>query len=283
MRDSLVAQVKPVLDQGEKILKDSPTVMQASLAKTAGTTAAAGGTGQTNALPGGIQVVATDTPESVKAKISQAYTNTYPSSLDIALNDVPAQEEPGKHTEFAQKLNAAFQPWLTGLNDPGLAAAFKQANFTAGPETTKAAYRERVVQALAAELASVLASFDDATLKEVQARLQLSKQEWNTLQGSLDNTGFDLFPKQGWRWEHEDGGGTSIWLHNFFGMLWSRHLFGMVLSALLLSLGAPFWFNTLKSLASLRSCVATNISDEDKAQLKNPNAAPASKVPPTVK
>ena len=52
----------------------------------------------------------------------------------------------------------------------------------------------------------------------------------------------------------------------------------MLFSALLLSLGAPFWFNTLKSLASLRSSVGKNIWDEDKST----TSEKSSKAPPTV-
>jgi hypothetical protein len=57
----------------------------------------------------------------------------------------------------------------------------------------------------------------------------------------------------------------------------------MLFSALLLSLGAPFWFNTLKSLASLRSSVAKNISDEKKADQKSGGVNQVGKAPVTVK
>jgi hypothetical protein len=45
-----------------------------------------------------------------------------------------------------------------------------------------------------------------------------------------------------------------------------RHLVGMLLSAGLLSIGAPFWFNLLKSLASLRPKLAERV-DQQSAQL----------------
>jgi hypothetical protein len=45
-----------------------------------------------------------------------------------------------------------------------------------------------------------------------------------------------------------------------------RHLFGILASAALLSLGAPFWFNLLKSLASLRPGLANEV-DKDPKQL----------------
>jgi hypothetical protein len=45
-----------------------------------------------------------------------------------------------------------------------------------------------------------------------------------------------------------------------------QQLFGITIAAGLLSLGAPFWFNTLKSLASLRSSLADAIDDSPKQQ-----------------
>ena len=42
------------------------------------------------------------------------------------------------------------------------------------------------------------------------------------------------------------------------------HLLGIIISAALLSLGAPFWFNTLKSLVNLRSSLADQIDEKPK-------------------
>jgi hypothetical protein len=44
------------------------------------------------------------------------------------------------------------------------------------------------------------------------------------------------------------------------------HLLGILASAALLSLGAPFWFNVLKSLANLRPMLANEV-DKDPKQL----------------
>ena len=49
---------------------------------------------------------------------------------------------------------------------------------------------------------------------------------------------------------------------------WFNHLFGLALSAGLLTLGAPFWFNLLKNLMNLRPAVATLVE-------KRPTSAPA--------
>jgi hypothetical protein len=72
----------------------------------------------------------------------------------------------------------------------------------------------------------------------------------------IDSTGFELLPR-GWfaRWPTE-----KSW--------WFNHLFGLALTAGLLTLGAPFWFNLLKNLMNLRPAVATLVE-------KRPTSAPA--------
>ena len=76
------------------------------------------------------------------------------------------------------------------------------------------------------------------------------------LKERIDSTGFELLPR-GWfaRWPAE-----KFW--------WFNHLFGLALSAGLLTLGAPFWFNLLKNLTNLRPAVATLVE-------KRPTSAPA--------
>jgi hypothetical protein len=56
----------------------------------------------------------------------------------------------------------------------------------------------------------------------------------------------------------------------------------MLFSVGLLSLGAPFWYNALKNLTSLRSTVAQNISKE-KEQEEKQGAPVKPEAPPIVK
>ena len=76
------------------------------------------------------------------------------------------------------------------------------------------------------------------------------------LQAKIEGAGFELAPR-GWfaRWPDD-----KSW--------WLNHLFGLALTAGLLTLGAPFWFNLLKNLMSLRPAVATLVE-------KRPTSAPA--------
>jgi hypothetical protein len=82
------------------------------------------------------------------------------------------------------------------------------------------------------------------------------KKAFADLTARIDSTGFELLPS-GWfaRWPTE-----KLW--------WFNHLFGLALSAGLLTLGAPVWFNLLKNLMSLRPAVASLVE-------KRPTSAPA--------
>jgi hypothetical protein len=92
----------------------------------------------------------------------------------------------------------------------------------------------------------------------VQGQVDAKAREkaFTDLKERIDSTGFELLPG-GWfaRWPTE-----KSW--------WFNHLFGLALSAGLLTLGAPFWFNLLKNLMNLRPAVASLVE-------KRPTSAPA--------
>jgi hypothetical protein len=90
----------------------------------------------------------------------------------------------------------------------------------------------------------------------VQADAGAREKAFADLKARIDSTGFELLPS-GWfaRWPSE-----KLW--------WFNHLFGLALSAGLLTLGAPFWFNLLKNLMNLRPAVASLVE-------KRPTSAPA--------
>jgi hypothetical protein len=89
-----------------------------------------------------------------------------------------------------------------------------------------------------------------------QADAKASEKAFADLKEKIDSTGFELVPA-GWfgRWPTE-----KLW--------WVNHLFGLAMSVGLLTLGAPFWFNLLKNLMSLRPAVASLVE-------KRPTSAPA--------
>ena len=111
------------------------------------------------------------------------------------------------------------------------------------------------------KLVEALVKAAPGTLQEgaaVQAQPDADAREkaFTDLKKNIDSTGFELLPN-GWfaRWPTE-----KLW--------WINHLFGLALSAGLLTLGAPFWFNLLKNLMNLRPAVASLVE-------KRPTSAPA--------
>ena len=56
------------------------------------------------------------------------------------------------------------------------------------------------------------------------------------------------------------------------------NFFGMLLTALLLSLGAPFWYNALGRLLQLRSVLAVK-DDAQRSERQGSNAAPPGALP----
>jgi len=90
--------------------------------------------------------------------------------------------------------------------------------------------------------APLFAEWQNASQGLLKTSMDASIDRAKTLQADLASTGILAMPS--------DGHGTWCYTPN------SAHFLGMVTSVLFLSLGAPFWFNTLKDLTSLRSVVA---------------------------
>jgi hypothetical protein len=174
-------------------------------------------------------------------------------------------------------LQQALATWRNGLTDDNANKAV--ADEVATPTESRGSLREKIQKKLVAAgipgTNELLSTLDNTIDKTVQASLGDSTQQIREVSRDLDKkTGFALFPADGkGRW----------------GESWSDHIcdhiWGMIFSAALLSLGAPFWFNALKSLSSLRSKVAENISTEQKGDKPPPGTAPPqakTAAPPTV-
>jgi len=144
------------------------------------------------------------------------------------------------------------------------------------PRTTPDEYR----QALNAQLAennvepeqakALLKDYDDLYASAATKFEEASREQAQRLTKTIDEAGFDVVPENFLgRWdqpaESQVHGWPRLWLqmdHTF------SHLLGILATAGLLALGAPFWFNLLKNLTSLRPALATLIE-------KRPTSAPA--------
>jgi hypothetical protein len=99
----------------------------------------------------------------------------------------------------------------------------------------------------------------DTTKKEaIDAYYKDRRAQMDDLTKAVAATGFTLLPDKLWhRWDSENGTG---WDH------FVSHLWGMLITAALLSLGAPYWYNILKNLTSLRPAVANLIGEKKTAE-----------------
>ena len=121
------------------------------------------------------------------------------------------------------------------------------------------------------DTAAWLTEYDELQTKGAEAFLQSRQKTINTLKDDIEKTGFTLVPA-GFiaRWDDPQ---RPSGFYSRLGQFWP-HLFGVLVTAGLLTLGAPFWFNLLKNLTSLRPAVANLIE-------KRPTSAPALPATPT--
>lgn len=85
-------------------------------------------------------------------------------------------------------------------------------------------------------------------------------------------TGFELIPVGFWRWKAEVPAHPEFWpVCYYIARSYLRHGLGILLFAGLLTLGAPYWYNLLKNLTSLRPALAQLIGKEDAAQTPTKN------------
>jgi hypothetical protein len=100
--------------------------------------------------------------------------------------------------------------------------------------------------------------FNDLIETTTKAYYKDQSAKLRDLTRGVSATGFEFIPAHYWRWPSAEGG-----CQNAKNILW--HLPGIALFAALLSLGAPYWYNLLKNLASLRPRLAQLISEEEAA------------------
>jgi hypothetical protein len=118
-------------------------------------------------------------------------------------------------------------------------------------------------------VAEVQKIFDDTVKKTTDAYYKEKSGLLADLSKDVGATGFELFPAGGWRWPawktESEGKKASIDVCQSLKNV-IPHIFGILLFAALLTLGAPYWYNLLKNLTSLRPAVAKLTDKEDIAQ-----------------
>jgi hypothetical protein len=142
------------------------------------------------------------------------------------------------------------------------AEAVKFPGLTLTPEALKSAtntslLRDEIKKALGSpEPKDFNTNYDTVEKSAIDAWYKERSDQLSTLTKDVAATGFDLLPKSlGHRW---DSKGT------YSGFC--AHFLGMAITAGLLSLGAPYWYNLLKNLTSLRPAVSQLIGEEKAAK-----------------
>jgi hypothetical protein len=221
---------------------------------------------QTLPVPGTPQSFRQAIADRLKAAPDKSYAvQQFDAAFDLALKT----EGTAQMTE-ADAAKAAYHDWskkfptyslspaaLTDKQnvDKAIASQIENDSVAKGPPTAASA------------LAWV--SDYDALKNEGVMAFEKSRQEtFRNLQTTIHDAGFDLVPRPLFeRWEKDP---VPYWARHFSPWFahYLRHLLGVLITAGLLALGAPFWFNLLKNLMNLRPAVASLVE-------KRPQSTPA--------
>jgi hypothetical protein len=187
--------------------------------------------------------------------VVEALIKSVPSLLEQGETILDGSDTAAYHT-YLLWLKAHPEHPLANIPDKGTHEAFREAlkqKLGEGPNTT-----------------ALLAEYDRLRPEGTNSFLQARREGFAKLRKPLDEASFELIPTvfMG-RWAAEEPPDRAR------SVVYLRHLPGMAMTAALLSLGAPFWFNLLKNLMNLRPAVATLVE-------RRPRSSPAlPQVPPT--
>jgi len=141
---------------------------------------------------------------------------------------------------------AVYGQAMAELKSGPVAAQVKALNppaeFATEPEAEKW-LRDQLTRNTQAE--AVVQEFRNRVAQDLKTRIADLRSHFAATESELAQAKFDLVPSPYPSWGTYIAGGRP-----------SRHFWGTLASAILLCLGAPFWFNSLKSLTSLRPLLA---------------------------
>ena len=156
-------------------------------------------------------------------------------------------------------LRDALNGWSEQETDPTIKQALS--SIDVATTDTREAVQQKVTNALDGK--KPIKNFNAMVTAAAKKQAEGLSAELGVIKTDLDKTGFQLSP-DGERGRWGKGVGSHWWSGS------QGHRWGILFSVALLSLGAPFWYHTLKDVMSLRSKVAENISDEQKKQTQKP-------------
>jgi hypothetical protein len=197
-------------------------------------------------------------------KLAEALVKSAPTVLQQGASVTDSTDTPAYET-YLLWLRKYPQYPLEKLPANGSAQSYHQAIAT------------RLQAAGAKDSASLLADYDALTNEGTQEFLKQRNATVDVLRQTLDEAGFDILPHPFFgRWDKDP---TPTWARAISLprsiAVYLVHFVGILATAGLLALGAPFWFNLLKNLTNLRPALANLIE-------KRPTSAPALPAAPSI-
>jgi hypothetical protein len=191
------------------------------------------------------------TDSDMRSKLVAA-SGTIQQQADKVLNDTQrAVIDKATHKATIAELRKTYQQLPKELDDHADFASMDEAKTWLTGKLATDAQRQAILTAYERQITAAKLDAYLATMQKLVAASGLD----------LLPTPYPLQISPGWK---------GYWPHLFTtNGNWSwpkRHLLGILVSAALLSLGAPFWFNILKSLTSLRPMLAQEV-DKDPKQI----------------
>ena len=158
-------------------------------------------------------------------------------------------KSPALHTNIVAKLNAKY---------PGLEKVLKsETNFVSQADAMQwVSNRIASTTTYSNKVNEILAKYPEVSAEASKEELDKWVDRFGTINAAFSKTGIELIP---------DPYPSFPW--GFFGPL--SHFAGLLASAALLSLGAPFWFNILKTFTNLRPMLAQQVDKDKNASKPN--------------
>lgn len=128
---------------------------------------------------------------------------------------------------------------------------------------------QSVVQQADSVLREKAGGAHEADAAAIQAYLVEKQRLVDQLDRQVNESGFDFVPVGFWRWPARlpvPPDWSPSW---YYAWSYWRHALGMTLFAALLTLGAPYWYNLLKNLTSLRPALAQAVGKEEASRNKD--------------
>jgi len=208
--------------------------------------------------------------QAIAGRLKTAPDKTYPVERFDAAFDLARKTEGTVEMTDAEAAKAAYQDWSKKFPTYPLDSAVLTDKQNADTAIASQIGNDPAAKGLpsAADALEWVTDYDALKNDGVMAFEKSRQESFRNLQATVHDAGFDLVPKPLFgRWEKDPVPYWARCLSPWFAH-YLRHLLGVMITAGLLALGAPFWFNLLKNLMNLRPAVASLVE-------KRPQSTPA--------